>query len=245
METIGSIQDLVRTVSSQFFTDSRGQWIFRGHSSIEFKLIPCVGRHKRIFKDCREYEQRMFTTFRREAGGYLPAVPEDDWELLSIAQHHGLPTRLLDWTHNPLVAVYFAVLENPDVDAVLFALHAPTPLQLVETIRKGSPFGIPQPIKFYPNIVTPRIRVQEGAFVACLDLQRPLDEVLPKDWRIQSFRVPAERKLHLRYELYRLGVHAASLFPDVDGLAARIRWMHSVNPLPTEQGLGVAAGKGD
>ncbi len=62
---------------------------------------------------------------------------------------------------------------------------------------------------------------------------RPLnfrwDQALRSDWCIERLRVPAARKAYLRYELFRLGVHASSLFPDVDGLAARIRWQHSIS----------------
>jgi hypothetical protein len=60
--------------------------------------------------------------------------------------------------------IYFAVLENPDVDAALFALHAPKGIEYFHV----SPFEIEQPRKFYPEIVTPRIRVQEGCICGLL-----------------------------------------------------------------------------
>jgi hypothetical protein len=47
--------------------------------------------------------------------------------------------------------------------------------------------------------------------------------------QIESLRIPAGRKSHLRYELYRVGLHASSLFPDVNGLTARIRRQHSIS----------------
>jgi hypothetical protein len=93
--------------------------------------------------------------------------------------------------------------------------------------------------------VTPRIRAQEGLFVACAELEVPLDQALRSDWRIECLRVPASRKAHLRYELFRVGVHASSLFPDIDGLTARIRWQHGISSPFEEDSAGKAAARGD
>jgi len=239
METIGSVQDLLDRAYTQFFTMERGQWVFRGHSSVDFKLVPSVGRSSHTSANRAKYEKSLFDIFCREAKGYLTAPPEDEWEWLSIAQHHGLPTRLLDWTHNALVALYFAVEENTACDAALFALHAPR--KVGQDVRDGSPFAIDKPAKFYPNIVTSRIRAQEGLFVVCAETEVPLDRSLREGWRILSYVIPASRKERLRYELFRLGVHGSSLFPDIDGLAKRIRWQHSVSPMQSERDSGLAA----
>jgi hypothetical protein len=134
----------------------------------------------------------------------------------------------LDWTHNPLAALYFVVAELPEVDGELIALHSVG--TMAAKVRKESPFGIGRPAKFYPNLVTPRIRAQEGVFVVCSELESPLDEPLRHDWGIERYRIPSTAKERIRYDLFRLGVHASSLFPDVDGLAARLRWQHGVRP---------------
>jgi hypothetical protein len=224
---VDSIKTCLDHASRCYFTEARGRWVFRGHSDIGYELIPSVGRGQHTSISREKHERSLFDIFRREAHGFLATVPTNEWEWLSLAQHHGLPTRLLDWTHNLLVALYFAVEDNIGADGQVFALHALT--QASESVRTASPFDIKSPVKYYPNIVTPRIRAQEGLFVACTTPEVPLDRALRTDWRIERLRVPVARKAHLRYELFRVGVHASSLFPDVDGLAARIRWQHSIS----------------
>jgi hypothetical protein len=101
-------------------------------------------------------------------------------------------------------------------------LHVPTS-EASESVRSGTPFAIDKPQKFFPNIVTARIRAQEGLFVVCSSLEIPLDEKLREDWTIERVRVPADKKKEMRYHLFRIGMHDSAMFPDVDGLAKRIR----------------------
>lgn len=226
---ISSISDFMTIAAPRFFSESRGRWVFRGHANAEYRLVPSVGRDSHTSKTRKKYESSLFEVFCREARVHMSSTPSDDWEWLSIAQHHGLPTRLLDWTHNPLVALYFSVETHTEKDGTLYALHSVT--KAAESIRKGSPFSITRPAKLYPNIVTPRIRAQEGLFIVCADLEQSLDAPLREDWAIEPFRIPSSAKQTIRYELYRLGIHAASLFPDIDGLSSRIKWQHTVGPL--------------
>jgi hypothetical protein len=177
-----------------------------------------------------DYEISLFEIFCREARAYLSyeSLPENDWEWLSVARHFGLPTRLLDWTHNPLAALYFAVSQHPNCDGQLFALNAV--LKKSERIPNIPPFKIDKPVKFYPPYINPRIRAQEGLFIACPNVETPLDQMLPTGWMIERCLIPSANKKELLYDLFRLGVHASSLFPDIGGLAARVSWQHTVLP---------------
>lgn len=228
-KVITSVGEFLGEAGNLHFTEPLGRWVFRGHSDVTHKLIPSVGRTTHTSKSRDKYERSLFDIFCREARSHLENVPADKWEWLSIAQHHGLPTRLLDWSHNPLVALYFAVKGNENNDGALFALQSIT--KASERVREGSPFDISSPVKLYPNFVSPRIRAQEGLFVACSNVEKPLDEQLPDKWVLQEYSIPESSKAKVRYELFRLGVHESSLFPDLDGLASRLKWQTSVSPL--------------
>ncbi len=227
---IDTVQQFLDHASENYFKESRGRWVFRGHSDTSYKLIPSVGRGKHTSKSREKYETSLFDIFCREARAYLDSFPTDTWERLALAQHYGLPTRLLDWTANPLAALYFAVEANPDADGDLFALRA---VAKVPDKFNSSPFSVKRPMKFYPNIIAPRIRSQEALFVVCSDVENPLDQNLRSDWKIEKLRIPRDKKKSLRYELFRIGIHKSSLFPDLSGLAERLKWQHTVSPTKT------------
>lgn len=231
MPQISKLQDVFEQLR-QFFTEPRGRWVFRGHANRDHTLVPSVGRGTHTSKSREKYERSLFDIFCREAEGYISTLPTNDWEWLSFAQHHGLPTRMLDWTYNPLVALYFAVETLPTIHGELLAIR--TSSKTSERSRPESPFTITQPTKYYPNIVSPRIRAQEGIFVVCSQIETPLDQYLRRDWRLERLSIPAAAKETLRYELFRVGVHASAIYPDIDGLAARLRWQHGVQPLSSE-----------
>src|SRR2546427_519519 len=77
-------------------------WWFRGQSDATWLLVPKAGRHEYFLPNDRDLGR--FKSWKDRAVAYLGSLPTDEWECLAIAQHHGLATRLLDWTYNPLVA---------------------------------------------------------------------------------------------------------------------------------------------
>jgi len=101
---IESVQDYVELL--QQVVDTRGS-IFRGQSYDGYPLRPSIQRFPAKDHEILHTEKNLFNSFKKQALPYLGAKPDNDWDWLAIAQHHGLPTRLLDWTSNPLAALWF------------------------------------------------------------------------------------------------------------------------------------------
>ena len=177
-------------------------------------------------------ERRMFEEFSRMAPAYASALPTDEWELLAIAQHHSLPTRLLDWSYNAYVAAWFAVSLPPasrHTHGVVW-MYVPDEGDFVTLAeRKNSPIQFnrkdkARPIVFEPRYVTPRIRAQSGLFTVHQMTGRdqrflPAEQSGPHRTCMTKIVVPASAFLTMRNELDAVGVNAGSLFPDLDGLS--------------------------
>lgn len=105
--------------------------LYRGQSKTandpDYKLIPSVGRVPKAgvipFIDFVKEEIRSHDIFKNQVVANVASLPRNSWEVLALAQHHGLPTRFLDLTRNPLVALYFAV-RNPEHDGTTSAVYA-------------------------------------------------------------------------------------------------------------------------
>ena len=208
---------------NQFQTYDPQYTVYRGVSSVEHSLISTLGRVKLKSGDSyNSVEKKVLNTFKERALPFLTTVPSSDWEWLALAQHHGLPTRLLDWTRNPLVAAYFSVKKESDEPSVIYVLNQKNQ-SLVNVKKQSDPLEITgDPLRYIPSHVTQRIIVQNGLFT--FHPEEP-NEPFDND-NIDKILIPHEARKRLKKDLYRYGIHEAAMFPGLDGIASHIKWMN-------------------
>ena len=129
-------------------------WIYRGVSDNEYLLLPSIGRLDYSLSK----EMNLFSHFKRR--GFQHIQGKDDVEWLAVAQHHGLPTRLLDWTMNPLVAIFFAC-RNLIKDGRIYAARNSN---TIDVSKFESPFDIQFLSFIFPPINSNRMDLQKGIF---------------------------------------------------------------------------------
>lgn len=228
-------------------TDALAGWAFRGEVSAHWPLVSSLTRRLQAFCPTPELwplrEERSLRVFRRKAHVYVsPAVLADTLRCLALMQHHGAPTRLLDFTKSPYVAAFFA-LEDATGDAAVYALNTPAlwsatprfdPTLTRERIDPREPGNLERyflanrwPLLWFgePTEMDRRLVAQSGLFVVPGVLDCPLETILDAyaapsdDPLIVKYVLPQSMRAHAMGALYRMNVTNDSLFPDLEGLA--------------------------
>lgn len=199
-------------------------------------------------------EEHLLRTFARYSRPYLASPVENDWELLVHAQHHGLPSRLLDWSYSPLIAAHFATIDDlRGGDRVVWRLDwhvvhrtfsipplALSTRDLEQVFPEETPFtpwklmasAVPREFACMvdPPSVHPRIPAQGAVFTLCSDKSQSFDAFLARhgiESALARFVIPADMVRPFRDQLDLAGIDERLLYPDLDGVAARIRRYYS------------------
>ena len=195
---------------------------FRGQSSVDYKLIPSIGRYYKEGKEAGllQFEREIFEDFKRKYSLFTDVRPQNDMEFLFLAQHFGLPTRLLDWTFNPLIALYFACISNPDKDGVVF--HCAQFSHMVFDNDKHNMLSFPHLTILTPNLTDVRYKNQNGLFLL---YPQPWKEEM--DHLYQKFIIPAVAKRHILTKLEKIGITRSFIMPSLDSLCSEIMQLHA------------------
>jgi len=232
----------------------RDTGVYRGASHASAPLLTSLDRlggvdppHSKV-----DLEEHILRNFIRYSRPHLDdARPHNDWELLIAAQHHGVPTRLLDWTYSPLVAAFFAtrLLVEQDDDRAVWRLdwqrvhrHFKIPalaflIQDLDTLLDAS--GTLTPWKLFaskdgrpfacmiePPSLDNRIVAQAATFTLTSSTGQSFDAFLESQGlrdALTKYVIPRAHLAQIRDQLDLVGIDERRLFPDLDGVASAIQ----------------------
>ncbi len=263
---INSLPELIIAVTPQTRDPESGRLrsyaVYRGMNDASRHLLTSLDRlgTPELQPHVKGYdlEEHILRNFMRYSRPYLPTPQPNDWELLVIAQHHGLATRLLDWTYSPLVAAHFATLDgDPRSDRVLWRLDyrrmhqrfqlPPLALMVSDLENLVHSRGLksiwdlartrelPQGnfvCLLEPPSLDARLVAQSATFTISSDKTCALDEILQGEGLAQAltrFILPASAVNLVRDQLDLCGINERRLFPDLDGVAAEMRRYYSAS----------------
>ncbi len=233
MKSFSRILTKVKRIISQ--NQPIATYWFRGQADSEWELEPGLARVFPEGKDEGFYERSLYYEFRNRAGNLIPENASS-WQVLFYMQHHGMYTRLLDWTESFGIALYFA-LNNANEQAAIFILDCKrlnsdtydNPGVLTPDDLNGSYYdyfvkGIQ---RFEADVIalgsthfSPRMMRQNSYFTLHGDLGLPLEILHPEATYKITIDKEAFSQAHQFLEL--AGINEFSLFPDLDGLARQI-----------------------
>jgi hypothetical protein len=246
IDEVGSWRELDDEVAALHGDRVHSPWVFRGLARSSYSNVSSLAR---LGDDFRSLERHLIRNFRKYAHRERPGSTLWDW--LSLAQHHGLPTRLLDWTFSPFVAAHFATATSPQHEAIVWAVdceaaNAELPCELRESLAAEGALvfttelladhapalealdalseGEPFVLFFEPPSLDDRIVNQSAVLSAMSDPTTQMDDWLdahPHAWH--AWRIPPAAKAEIRERLDQGNVTERVLMPGLDGLAAWLR----------------------
>lgn len=247
---VNSIGQFIDDVFSLGEKDSNNTGhIFRGINNQEYELSSSL--HRNCNANRNFAETRLLQNFKKYALSMEPHVCDSIWSTMIIAQHHGLPTRLLDFSSSPLMALHFALIDNKNSDAAVWAINLSKihsdllPEKYKTILNKNNAFAFTIEmlenitIEEYNNdmngehflIIEPpsidiRIINQGSLFAVLPDKLDPLDAFLKNSLEKNiavKYIIPKEKIHQFRVQLDEMNITERILFNDLDGVGRYLK----------------------
>jgi FRG domain len=204
--------------------------LYRGQSEAK-PLLPKLFRSPNEASRVKAVEQTLLKNFKNDSPFLLPSKPGNDWDWLSLGQHFKLPTRLLDWSANPLTALFFAVECAGPKSPTVYIYHCKkSQIVSAEDRKKSSPFDIDKTRIFQPSWHSIRVAMQAGWHTAHhiyrkggKDAFRPLQDMEFHGERITEISIDPSRASHLRAELAEMGIKHGTIYGDLQSVCTSIQ----------------------
>lgn len=219
---IESWSDLAQLIEKLARQDTN--WIFRGEPASTYELCPASGRESddegaRTVKYDIEHERAALRRFRYDAQPYVGYKPQSDMEWLALAQHHGMATRLLDWTESLLVAAFFAVEQAGSKGHA--QIYGVSGLPVLDPDEPYDPFAIREVSIYRPRHIDPRVSAQRSVFTIHPEPTKAFAHPGLRIWTVSQ-----QACRDLKVILDSCAINYASLFPDLQGLARHVGWRY-------------------
>ncbi|MBN1414854.1 MAG: FRG domain-containing protein [Bacteroidales bacterium] len=247
LQLIEDWENLEEVISQYRFREM----LFRGQSDSTWKLETSLYR---LFKDISKifthanakrrfvrnlHEKNIISQFQMHAHLYLNSLPEsnDLLEWLSIMQHHGTPTRLMDVTTSPYIALHFA-LETGNADAAIYIIDHKLLIKeniqyygkdyqnkIFENLRGEDAFLTP----YEPKYSNDRLKAQQGLFLVPSNIYETFDTIFQKyecfNTAIRKIIIPARLRLEGIRRLRKMNITSDTLFPGIDGFCKSLGFL--------------------
>jgi len=203
--------------------------IFRGQA-VQGNLLPSIARKIPTY-DSTQLERTMLDQFKLKGASMLTNVEQNSLELMVIAQHYGLKTRLLDWTSNPLAALYFACADPLPGNTFVYAFGVDD--FITQDVFSKDPFAAPKTRVFQPPYNNPRITAQQGWFTLHKYAGKnkkfvALDKNMEAKKLLTELQISEGDRLTILQSLANHGIGSHTVFPDLAGLSQHLNTIHSV-----------------